>query len=88
MMVAVATAPVVAQATGGSSSDKSHSSASAANSDFSGRHTMKGEVTKVDHVSVELALKPSGSASMGGSASPSTSRSSGSSSSGNSKPKY
>ena len=88
-------APAFAQGAGAGSS---HGATSTSSSDYSGRHTMEGEVTKVDqtkgtlslkthegtldlhfppsalsnvkkgdHVSVELALKPSGSASMGGS---------------------
>jgi hypothetical protein len=82
----------------GSTSGTTSSSSSMASADFTGRHTMQGEVTKVDQrkgsltlktaegnldlhfppsalqnvkkgdrISVELAMKPAGSASLGGS---------------------
>lgn len=93
MVAIMAAAPAFAQGAG-----SSHGAASTSSSDYSGRHTMEGEVTKVDQakgmlslkthegtldlhfppsalsnvkkgdrISVEMALKPSGSASMGGS---------------------
>jgi hypothetical protein len=37
--------------------DKSHSGANRASADFSGRHTMEGEVTKVDQNKGKLSLK-------------------------------